>query len=330
MSVENVSPEKLAKIMDRIRLILAKAENPASTPAEQEMCREQAEKLMSQYRLEESELDEGDKARMGIHPVVRVWDIYAADSEFSKFYTAMASYVLDHVGAYAVWTHDFRQNTDNLGRTLWSQFKVYGFESDLAYGELLWNSIRLAFAEKLEPSRDDSLTAEENVFRMRNAGMERIRIARVMGWGDTGSATSKVTAHFKRACAARGEDADVLLGKGNSVKTFRKVYAQSFADEIWSRMWHLRTARGQYSTGLVLANRMEAVMELVYRDHPSLRPPTAEEIARRAEANKGKKARKVRARKPETVAWNPAAEARGRSAAASVDLGAVGGNRVEG
>lgn len=316
---DGVSPEKLAKVMQQINLLLARADHPTTPIPEAELSRERAERLMFRYRVAEASLDSETKAKMGIKPMKATWWVAPAGSEFSMQYRQMAAYVVHHVGAYAVSRYD-RKMEDGV-ETGWTNFDVYGFESDLRYGELLWNSIRIAFKSLLEPKLDRNLSDMNNVFAMRNAGMERIRIAEIMGYGLSGSATSKVTRLYKKACAEKGEDAATLLGKGNNVKTFRRSYADSFGEEIWQRLYRLRTAVGLNSHELVLANRMDEIMEMLYIDHPNLRPRPMDPNA------PVMKFRKQRARKFVERPVNYAAQDRGRAAANRVDLGPLAKER---
>lgn len=313
-----VSPEKLAKVMALINNLLARADHPNTPPDEADTARKRAEREMARYRVEEAALSLEDKAKMGIKPRSAVWMVTPLGSEFSAQYRAMAAYVVHHIGAYAIAKYE---TVDGIG---WSQYKVYGFESDLAYGELLWASIRAGFKGQLEPEVDPTATDEDNVYRLRTAGIERGRIGQLMGWGGEGTnGPGKVTTVFKRACAARGEDPKVLTGKGNNMRTFRRSYAESFSDEMWNRLWTLRTARGQNSGELVMANRMDEIMEMVYTDYPHMRPRPVDPNASKP------KVRKVRARKPEYKPTNWTAASRGAAAARSVDIGGAGGRRVE-
>lgn len=317
MNPNDVSPAKLRKVMDQVNQLLLLADDPGATPAESERARERAERLMFLYKIQEASLDAEEKMRMGIRPMSAKWRVAPLRSEFSRQYSSMANYVVHHIDAMAV------QSWEHEDGVTWITFQVYGFESDLAYGESLWNGIRIAFKQKLEPVLDPSLSDEANVFAMRNAGMERIRIAEIMGFGTTGSATAKVTKLFKQACAARGENANVLLGKGNSVKTYRSSYASAFADEMWNRLWKMRTARGQESHTLVLASRKDEIMELLYTDHPSLRPRPVDPNAPMPKVSRRRMA------KPKERPVNYAAADRGREAARSVDIGAAGGRRLQ-
>lgn len=319
---EKVSPEKLKRVMAQINALIARADHPATPAPEAELSRIRAERMMFLYRIEEASLDADTKMAMGIRPTKAMWLVCPRghtrlENEFNDQYAQMAAYVVHHVDGAAV----RKIHYDETGQA-WDAYTVYGFESDLAYGELLWNSMRIAFKSLLEPGMDPRLSDMENIFRMRNAGMERIRIADVMGYGTTGSATARVTNLFKKACAEHGVDAKEMTGKGNNVKTFRRSYAEAFTNEMWSRLYSLRNARGLNSHAMVLANRKDAVMELLYEDYPSMRPATPPPGGWKTVA------RKTRYRKPVERATNYAAADKGRQAARRVDLGSTGDNRL--
>lgn len=318
-----VSPEKLRKVMDLIANLMARADHPNTPPEEAATARARAEREMQRYRIDEANLDATEKAKMGIKPTHRLVKVAPLRSEFLRNYSTMLSYVMSHCDAIGI----SKWETDETGTT-WQVVDMFGFESDLGYAELLWNSIRAAFADRLEPAHDPSLSDEDNVYRMRNAGMERGRIGEVMGWGGEGTqGPNKVTRVFKKACAARGESPQALSGKGNNMRTFRSSYAEAFADEMWDRMWQLRTARGQVTGALVLKDRIKDVKELMYTVYPQMRPvPLTDEERARIAAQKPKKPRKPRKPVERPVNWDAAR--RGAEAARSVDIGSVGGSRL--
>lgn len=315
-----VSPEKLAKVMALINNLLARADHPNTPPDEAKVARARAEREMARYRVEEASLDAESKAKMGIKPMHRLFTVAPIRSEFTVQYQQMLSYIVNHVGAMPV------SKWETIDGQYMQVFDVFGFESDIAYAELLWASVRAAFKGQLEPEVDPNASDEDNVYRLRQAGIERGRIGVLMGWGGEGTnGPVKVTKVFKRACEARGEDPKALSGKGNNMKTFRRSYADAFVDTIWTRMWELRQARGQFSGEVVMANRMDDVKELLYTTYPSLRPKplTPEQIEAQRKASR----RRVAKPKDRPVNWEAAN--RGAAAARSIDLGSVGGNRVE-
>jgi hypothetical protein len=178
----------------------------------------------------------------------------------------------------------------------------------------------------MEPKWDTTLSDEENVYRMRSAGMERIRIASVMGFGTTTSATSKVTRLYKKACEARGEAA-TLTGKGNSVKDFRIVYSDEFTDTFWYRLYEARNAVDAeiQEGGLVLHGRKDRVDEALYAKYPSMRPtPEGRAIGENAKAKKVRQYKETaadrrRREKRYTVAGQAGAHA-GKAAANEVTI----------
>jgi hypothetical protein len=95
---------------------------------------------------------------------------------------------------------------------------------------------------------------------------------------------------------------------------------------MYHRLYRLRTATGQNTTSLVMANREETIREAMYNDHPNLRPVPMSE----ADLAKARKASRRRARKAPDRPMNWAATERGRTAASTVDLGGAGTRSVTG
>jgi hypothetical protein len=139
----------------------------------------------------------------------------------------------------------------------------------------------LAFREKLEPEINRELTDAENIYRLRQAGVTRSRVAYLL-WGSDerdGAAHGKVGRIYKDECRKRGE-APALDGRGLSLDAFRHSYAGGFVDTFSDRLKAARS--GVMTTGgsLVLKNRAEKVAQAFYTRFPDLDP---EVIKRRYE-----------------------------------------------
>ena len=287
--------QKLDDMMRKITALLARADHPNTPEPEADSARAMAEKLMLKYRIEESHLaEQGGREADAFRPVNRDVPVCPYASEFMNTYNLIIGIVLHHCGVKATGKLE-RDENGELQYTV----NMVGFESDLRYAEALYQQARIVFAERMEPKPKPGMSDEDNVYRMRNAGMERIRIARLMGWGDTGSATARVTNAYKRACKSRGED-PTLTGRSMSVKAFRESYMEGFTNEL---MMHLREARlmaqqDVHGGALVLANRAEMVDEEFYRLNPHLRPSD--------------KPSKSKGRRPRPARWTAADEARWR------------------
>lgn len=279
--------EKLDAMMRKIKSMLALADHPNTPEHEADLARANAERLMQKYRIEESELiASGSLASEAVTPGVKDVMVAPWSSEFVNTYFSMVAYIADHCGVrYAQTTTAY---VDGVG---YCTVSMVGYEADLRYADVLFTNAKIVFAERMEPKPLDGMSDEDNVYRMRSAGMERIRIARLMGYGDTTSATGKVTRLYKKACEARGERA-VLTGKGNSVAAFREAYSLGFVTELWQRLYTARNAVESDSKALVLQGRKEAVDEAFYGRFPHLRPIPADRAI--GENVKSKKARQYK------------------------------------
>lgn len=262
--------ETLDRKMRQIEALLSTADHPNTPPNEASSARAMAERLMTKYRIEQEDLIKKGDLRSDVIDVQTVFVAYSpGDSEFHEVYRTLLSYAMYHTGCKGVYG---LSGYDDHG-VYQRRMEVFGYEGDIRYTQMLFTNARMLFADRMEPKPDPTMSDEDNVYRMRSAGMERIRIAGYMGYGTTNSATAKVTRLYKAACKARGEEA-TLTGRGNNVTNFRDVYREQFVNTFWSRLWEARQAvdaeiRG---SGLVLHDREGRVQEAVYVAHPSLRP----------------------------------------------------------
>ena len=303
-------PEDLGKVMDRIRKLLALADHPNTPPHEADNARQRADAMMFQYRIEEATAVAGGlygDDEHGMKPIWRVLHLSGISTEFFQSYRSIGNVIVNHVGAQVVFT--FEQGE--------SVMDACGYKSDLMYADVLLTSCLLEFGKRLEPKYDANLSDAENIYILRSAGMERRRIsALVFGPWETENEMKaknrKVTKIFKAEAERRGEDPSALLGRGNSVKTYRSSYADGFVSQLHQRLYRMRSAHGQESGAIVLADRSERVKEAFYEKYPQYRP---------AEVDPNAPAPKIRYRKFKPRPHNPDAFNRGGVAALNVDLG---------
>lgn len=316
----------------------AKAEDPAmagvlATTAKEragaaDSYRTKAESIMAKYRIDIDELLGSKTLAEGVlMPEPIPFDVYITrQGPFMQSYAQMWGEVYRHVGLRSKghWVY-------NSGDPEWTASGV-GFEADVQYAEMLFTTARKAFSDRMEPKVDFSLSDQENVYRLRSAGIERVRIADIL-WGKTDKVfLGRVGRLYKAECANRGEEA-LLSGRGVTGAAYREAYAQGFVIELATR---LRNARSG-GNGLVLGNREAVLNEAFYARFPDMRPKAAVEGAtyqRCAKCDRAKRgycnehswggARAPKGRDPYS-----AAAVRGRSAgsaaARSVDLGRTGG-----
>lgn len=297
---------KLDDMMRKIKALIARAEHPNTPEGEADSARAMADKLMRKYRIEESTLiEQGAMDAEKITPGEMTVDVCPWSSEFYQTYWNIMNYVAQHVGARMAQASGFVDGVHYLRAVL------VGYESDLRFADVLFTNAKITFRDRMEPKPDPSLSDEDNVYRMRKAGMERIRVAYLMGWTKGGA---KVTRLYKEACAKRGEE-PLLTGQGNSVKVYREAYADGFCAELWQRLYHARNAADQEGGGgLVLANRKDNVDEAFYQRFPNLRPTAAKAIG---ENTNRKRARQYKETAAARKRWERQASAMGQAGRSS-------------
>lgn len=314
---------RLDEILKKVRALVALADHENTPPHEAELARQRADALMLKYRIDEAtQVASGmfGDGEGGLKPVWRTVALYGYGNEFETYYRMISGAITQHVGVRGVTSYD--DGTVVLN--------AVGYESDLRYMDLLLTSALLEFGKRLEPREDPSKSFDENCYTMRHAGMERKRIAKILlGDWDTENEMKaknrKVSAAVKRECAKRGEDPNVLLGRGNNMKTYRESYADGFVSTLHLRLWRMRQAQGEEGSSLVLADRSERVDEALYERYPHMRPrPTKPRDCAKCRAAKSGYCRdhKPVYGRVKQRSINMAARERGSTAAAMIDLGA--------
>lgn len=328
---------KFQSMLDKVQALLARAEHPNTPDAEADLCRTKAEAIMFKYKIDQAMLKDSERDESYNKPAKRtIWISPFTNGWYRQQYSLAVSCFMH---AECEFVYAWRRN-DEDGGTLWLALDVYGYPGDIQYGEMLFIACRLTFLARLEPGVREDLNVDENIYALRHAGVERIRIAQMVGWitrsqiankkyepesqKAVDKACARVTSAIKRSCKAKGEDPKPLLGQGNNMKTYRESFAHGYNETIRMRLNRLRFERGLDSDGaIVLVKRHQDVLAMMYKDHPSTDPDNVQECAK-CKASKSGHCRQHPAQKYKTTKVNERAYGRGVSAGARVDL--TGGN----
>lgn len=251
----------------KIQALLANADDESLSEEARATYRTKAEELMIKYRIAEEEALATDQAAST--PILRT--------------VRVTSYGTGHLSRYYVGTFlDIASHCGVRVKFDWEQGYVaqtVGYEGDVRYVEFLWTAALLMFSTRINPSWDASLPVEENVWRMRNAGIKRARIADLAGWnGVKASDRSKVQRVYLAECRKRGEVARAT-GLGHQADTFQQAYADEFRTTLAQRMREARDAVDSVNGGLVLHGRQGRIDEAFYRHFPNERPKPATDVA---------------------------------------------------
>jgi hypothetical protein len=322
--------EDLNGIMRKITGLLAKAEG-TDNEHERQTFAAKAQELLQKYQLEEENLIAVDQ--FSILPIFRIIPTASIRGEFRLHHSWIWRIVAQHCGVryverYASGSGGYEAHT-------------VGYDTDIRYAEVLFNAAKLVMIAKLEPSVNPAESDEDNVYRLRSAGIERNRIAQMMWDADLGqaghSAHARVGRLYRAACEARDVD-PAVAGRQVSAKTYREVFAREFVWEFQARLRQARDAADAVVGTLVPKGRQERVDEEFYTRFPFMRP-APEGTEEEEGTEKAGKPRKERALSKSTLARydrlyaSPtarAASASGREAAKSINLNRTpGANRLE-
>jgi hypothetical protein len=246
----------------KIQALLANADNESLPDEARATYRAKAEELMIKYRVAEEEALATDPASSKpIHHVIKIADRRGV---MQHWYTMVFQAIVNHTGCRMAPKWDQGQEL----------MIVVGYEGDVRYTEFLWTAALLMFSTRIDPRWDDQLPEAENVWRLRNAGIER-RIIADQAWGcgagQEAKNRSKVQRIYLAQCRQRGEDPRVT-GLGHQTDIYREAYARSFYRTLKDRLREARDAVDSFGGGVVLHGREERVDEAFYTLFPSRRP----------------------------------------------------------
>jgi hypothetical protein len=327
---------ELDSVLKKVRSLIAQAEHPTTDPVEAASYRAKADEMMTRYAIEEAQLRAASPVGERARPAM-IW-VQTASKDWE-----MVGYLNDlisHISRYTrckVRSYDRYNNEDNC----W-EAKLYGFQSDLSYFELLYTSLRLHMLGVLRPEIDPAESLDENCYRLHNAGYNWLEIARMYGWkksylqspaeaeweevwehSTTGERASnhKVGSSYKRACyracKARGEAAQRIPAGGT--RTYRSSAAWGYVEGIRGRLIDIQGERGAGSE-MALRVSMEDLLEFFKKDQPVYEPIPVDPDA--------KPKRALREKKYTPPPFSPAAYASGVRHARTADL--MVGNQAPG
>lgn len=250
------------KFINKVQALFAKA---ASTEfeAEREECLRLADKLILSHQIDRALLKTGTDTRVEEGLTSTEWEI--PYTEFSAQVGGLLGAVMQHCQIRMAWKNH---------RTM----TVVGFESDIAYAEMLWAIIYREFAGNLWPKWKSERTFDANVYAHVKGGYKWRDIADVaikhgvdFHWHPTKRDGGKLKRAYQRECERLGVPA---LAHTQRHSAFRASYAQSFQQTISLRLRDMRK-RNQDESGVeagqfALAVRSNAakVQEEFYRLFP--------------------------------------------------------------
>jgi Protein of unknown function (DUF2786) len=320
---------ELNDVLRKVRLLITKAEHSNTDPDEAAKYRSMADKLMLKFAIDEAALDASRPAEERGKPETIDIDI-AGYSDILHEVAFLATLVARHCRCRVRNYTEFR-----TADKVWIG-KVYGFESDLRYFELLYTTLRLHMVGALMPTWSAGASLEDNCYRLHNAGFNWLEIAAMRGWRklrweryEYPNAGSSPWQHMKtkevhpypgamfkkayhQACKAHGTSPVIVPSAGSS--TWRRSAADGYTARIDQRLGKARGERVAAEAGALVLRKDD--LDAFFRDqNPDLYPePQPEPVDQ-------PKQRKRRERAYVAPPFNSDAYSQGSAYADTADIG---------
>jgi hypothetical protein len=285
------------EMLEKVRKLLAKANDPSVGEFESEAFRQKADELMTNYAIEAWEVEMAKEGQR-IRPVKRDFDFaWYQDSRDSPLKSALWNIwyeTASHCRVISV-----SNKWDFSGKTI----PVIGMEADIDYFDMLFTSLMLQLTAKSDPRPSNRLSLEENLAAMREAGFgwdkvtRRLIEAGMIEDPNPGVPFPRERADWKTQCRERFLLSERLVRRYRSwcketnrpqtytnVKTYREHFAAGFSDTIGNRLRKMRReSERQYdashSTGgaaLAIRDIRTLVKEALWEFFPDMAPHPAD------------------------------------------------------
>jgi hypothetical protein len=289
-------------VLAKVRKLIALAADAGATDQERELALARADQMMTRHDIDEAMLAARAPFQAGA-PEHKRARLYEFNNEFHQQFVNLVYSLAVHHRIRAI------RHIDVLG-----EYTIVGYPADLEYFELTWTQVYLAFIARMEPKWRPAESEDSNIYRLKSAGIKWERIATLGGldWPDGG----RLKRAYRRECARLGE---TPVAHTQRHKAYRLSYAEGFIARIAERTARQTEARNETVSStpgaeVALRDRAAYVDDLVYKLFPSLRPATAEELAR-YRAQQAKEAAELHAMlEAMTPAEREAFEAKARAA----------------
>lgn len=269
MTEHTDQPQVPESVLETVRRLVALGQQDSgATEAEREAALARADKLMTKHAIDQALLAASEFLPSREEPEARTMYLWQ-EGEFTEQYRQLVRDLTAHHRCRAVWHGVTSQG---------GKYTVIGFPSDIAYFEMVWTGAYLTFVARMDPRWNKAQTEEENVYRLKEAGVRWQDIAEMGGfdWPDGG----KIIRIYKRYCREHGLTATNHTQRNAA---YRLSYARAFVNRINERIESQVTARHEQvkqtaGAELALRDRADVVNEAMYQRFPNLRPATAAEM----------------------------------------------------
>lgn len=287
----------LARILERVRKLIEMSEAPiapgateqerAHTLLEQTQARAMADALMFKYKVQEATAREAQPVGQRTPPTKMDIELGHWNNDILEYFVLLSQSVAKHCDCL-IRNHTKWTNTNSYST-------VYGFESELAYFNVLYTTVRLHMVGILVPRVDPQLSLDENCYRLHNAGYNWLDIGALYGWNKykpafknespvgmqepyRNNASEEFMTKFQvgglykrayyRACKVHGVKPQIISAGGTAA--YRRSAAEGYVSMISQRLREMRSGRSSVGSEIVLQGGKQDLQAYFRAENPEL------------------------------------------------------------
>jgi hypothetical protein len=251
--------------MRKIQALLDKAANTGFTE-EAHAAQQKAEELMLSWEIEQFELDQVKPKHEREKPTHRRVNVCGPNNPLRESLVDLFSLTMRHVHVSPVYYMGSNPKASVAA-------EIIGFPSDLDYAEMLYTSLQMQMLKNLEPEPDPTLSFEENLVLLKEAGMKWQRLHEVLRpdvpWERKHGV--RYTGIYTRYCEENNQ-----RRMYTSPVTYQRNFSEGFVAKVRLRLAEIKArmmAQTHQSDGSLvpaLRNKDQDVKSLLIERHPKL------------------------------------------------------------
>jgi hypothetical protein len=267
MTEQNVSE----RVLETIRRLLAKANDPASSPNEREQFLDEANRRMTRHAIDMAMLDASRTIGEKRKPTKKLITLYDGNFEWGAHFMSVIMAIAETNRCRYAFHTGYRSIT------------IVGMQDDVEWVEMLWMNVFFQFTSRIQPTWDTESSVADNIYTFKNAGYKWKDIWEIgkhklgsMPDGQSEFIPNKckyMITGYKKTCVDRGT---TPVGT-QTFAAYKLTFTEYFTWEIKRRLEEMRAASkaeedSTPGSAVALRDTSKDINDFFYLLFPTLSP----------------------------------------------------------